>query len=56
MVEAKARLDKMELETLMTIVTGQAPLSRFEQFVKDWKAQGGDKITEEVNAWYKSLR
>jgi putative aldouronate transport system substrate-binding protein len=56
MVEAKARLDKMELETLMTIITGQAPLSRFDQFVKDWKEQGGDKITEEVNAWYKSLK
>jgi putative aldouronate transport system substrate-binding protein len=27
---------------------GEQPLDSFDQFVTDWKAQGGDEITKEV--------
>mgnify|MGYP001205384438 CR=1 FL=1 len=41
-------LQKMEDETFLKIIMGVAPLDDFDKFVKDWKAQGGDKITDEV--------
>jgi putative aldouronate transport system substrate-binding protein len=52
MSEAGARLGKLENETYVKIITGGASVSEWEKFVSDWKKQGGDKITEEVNAWY----
>ncbi|MBO7743524.1 extracellular solute-binding protein [Paenibacillus sp. MWE-103] len=45
-----ANLTKMENETFLKIVIGEAPLDSFDTFVKDWKAQGGDTITKEVEA------
>ncbi|MCK9857521.1 MULTISPECIES: extracellular solute-binding protein [Paenibacillus] len=43
-----ANLKKMEDETVLKIILGQASLDSFDKFVKDWKAQGGDEITAEV--------
>ena len=43
-----ANLKKMEDETVLKIIVGTSPISSFDQFVKDWKAQGGDQITAEV--------
>ncbi|MFC4809721.1 extracellular solute-binding protein [Paenibacillus sp. GCM10023250] len=43
-----ANLKKMEDETVLKIILGQAPVDSFDKFVKDWKAQGGDEITKEV--------
>lgn len=43
-----ANLKALEDEAFMKIIMGQAPLESFDQFVKDWKAQGGDRITAEV--------
>ena len=43
-----ANLKKMEDETVLKIILGQSSLSSFDQFVKDWKAQGGEQITAEV--------
>ncbi|MBW8349269.1 extracellular solute-binding protein [Bacillus sp. IITD106] len=48
-------LSKMQDKTFSEIVYGKAPLSDFDKFVEKWKAGGGDKITEEVNEWYKSV-
>lgn len=47
-------LVKLETETFLKIVYGKVPVDEFDNFVKTWKSLGGDKITEEVNAWYKS--
>jgi putative aldouronate transport system substrate-binding protein len=33
-----------------------SPISTFDTFVRDWKAQGGDTITKEVSDWYKSVK
>ncbi|MBO1512667.1 extracellular solute-binding protein [Metabacillus bambusae] len=41
-------LKKMEDEVFLKIIMGAAPLDDFDKFVKDWKKQGGDKITDEV--------
>ena len=32
----------------MGIVTGSIPLDGFDDFVADWKAQGGEKIMAEI--------
>ncbi|MCQ6558400.1 extracellular solute-binding protein [Paenibacillus mendelii] len=51
MVEKDATLQKMELEVFSKIIMGDS-IDNFDKFVTDWKKLGGDKITEEVNAWY----
>lgn len=43
-------LKKLEDETFLKIIMGSADLSAFDEFVTKWKEQGGDKVTEEVNA------
>jgi putative aldouronate transport system substrate-binding protein len=32
------------------------PISKFDEFVTEWKSQGGDAITTEVSNWYKSVQ
>lgn len=44
-----ANLTKLENETFLKIITGQAPLDEFDKFVAQWKSIGGDQITKEVN-------
>lgn len=39
---------KLEDETFMKIIMGAAPLDEFDKFVEEWKKQGGDIITAEV--------
>jgi putative aldouronate transport system substrate-binding protein len=43
-----SNLQKLEDETFMKIIMGAAPLDSFDSFVANWKAQGGDEITPEV--------
>lgn len=48
-------LKKLEMETFSKIVFGNEPIDAFDDFVEEWKAQGGDQITAEVNEWYDSV-
>lgn len=41
-------LKKLEDETFLKIIMGVEPLDTFDQFIEDWKSQGGDQILEEV--------
>jgi putative aldouronate transport system substrate-binding protein len=45
-----SNLKQMEDETFLKIILGFSPLEAFDKFVADWKAQGGDQITAEVDA------
>jgi putative aldouronate transport system substrate-binding protein len=54
MIMRTAMLDKLENEAFFAIIMGDH-ISKFDDFVKDWKAQGGDRITQEVSDWYKSV-
>jgi putative aldouronate transport system substrate-binding protein len=56
MMIRQASLDALRDEVFTKIIIGELPVSAFDTFVQDWKRQGGDKITEEVNAWYKANR
>lgn len=49
-------LNKIENQTFNEIIYGNKPVDSFDTFVETWKAGGGDKITEEVNAWYDSVK
>ncbi|MCL6602265.1 MAG: extracellular solute-binding protein [Paenibacillus sp.] len=44
------QLMKLESETFLNIIVGDAPLSDFDDFVAQWKKLGGDEITNEVMA------
>jgi putative aldouronate transport system substrate-binding protein len=45
-----ANLRKIEDETFLKIVLGLEPLSAFDDFVAQWRREGGDQITNEVTA------
>lgn len=46
-------LQDMESQLFVKIVMGLEPVDAFDQFVKDWYAQGGEAITAEVDAQLK---
>lgn len=43
-----ATLNKLENETYVKIVLGQADMSSFDDFVKKWNELGGDQVTQEI--------
>lgn len=43
------KLSKMEVEAFTKIIIGQQPVDAFDQFVEDWKKNGGEEMTKEVN-------
>lgn len=52
----KNELEKMMDEAYMGILTGKKPIDYFDEFIKDWENAGGNKLTEEANNWYKSIK
>ena len=44
------KLQKLEEETYLKIITGEVSIDEFDRFVDDWKEHGGNKILEEVSA------
>lgn len=56
MVEQWATLQDLEMETFTQIITGQAPVDAFDNFVKQWYDLGGDQITKEVNEFVSSMK
>lgn len=52
MTEYNSVLKSMTDQMITDIIRGAKPLDYFEEYVEDWKANGGDQITEEVNEWY----
>lgn len=50
------QLQTMEKQVYTNIIYGNEPIEAFDKFVEDWKAQGGDQITKEVNEWYQTVK
>lgn len=50
------QLQTMEKQVYTNIIYGNEPIEAFDKFVADWKAQGGDQITQEINEWYQSVK
>ena len=55
MVSSGGELRQLEQEIFTQIILGQLPASAFDDFVRRWKAGGGDAITREVNEWYRGI-
>lgn len=55
MKQSWEQLATMEKQTYTNIIYGKEPIEAFDKFVEDWKAQGGEQITKEVNEWYKTV-
>lgn len=51
-----AKLTKLENETFTKMIMGSQPVDDFEKFVEQWKNDGGDEITKEVNDWYQKSK
>ncbi|MBP1994260.1 extracellular solute-binding protein [Paenibacillus eucommiae] len=49
MAEKMATLLKMENVMMTKIILGEAGIEEFDKYVANWKKQGGDQITQEVN-------
>ncbi len=49
MVSKWAKLERLENETYLKMIIGDQDVASFDDFVKQWKQQGGDQITEEVS-------
>lgn len=45
-------LNKLTTETFTKIIMGKSAVEDFDDYVKKWKAMGGDAITQEINEWY----
>ncbi|MFX3634563.1 MAG: extracellular solute-binding protein [Candidatus Pristimantibacillus sp.] len=45
-------LKKLATESYLKIIYGEKPIEYFDEFVKQWLDNGGQKITNEVNEWY----
>ena len=48
MMKKWSTLKKLEDETFLKIITGSSPLDSFDDFVAQWKQQGGDDILKEL--------
>lgn len=54
MVERWGQLTELTDTTITKIITGDLDAETgFNNYVADWKRIGGDKITKEINDWYK---
>ncbi|UPK47404.1 extracellular solute-binding protein [Paenibacillus pabuli] len=53
MVDRQIILRDLQLEAYMNIILG-SPIEEFDQFVDDWYKLGGEEITSEVNAWFRT--
>lgn len=53
MIEAQSILQNLQHETYINIILGN-PIEDFDEFVEKWIYLGGEKITSEINEWYRN--
>jgi putative aldouronate transport system substrate-binding protein len=39
----------------VNIIVGNLPITAFDTFVSDWHRDGGQQITDDVNAWFTTI-
>ena len=52
--EIPQNLQELEKETFLQIICGEKPLDYFDAFVVEWYADGGQKLTEQVQTAYEA--
>ncbi len=55
-VERGDLLRTKEQELFTKIIMGTVSIDEFDKFIDEWHKLGGDKITQEVNEWYKNTK
>ncbi|MDR1440121.1 MAG: extracellular solute-binding protein [Clostridiales bacterium] len=55
MADVWSTLIDLEIQYVTEIISGQRPVADFAEFVSAWNAMGGEKITQEVCDWYRSV-
>ncbi|MNS72314.1 hypothetical protein D3C72_1057190 [compost metagenome] len=55
MQEKGDQLQQTEHESFLQMIYGKKDIDYFDKFAANWKANGGDQITDEVNEWYRSV-
>ena len=45
----KSELERIQAEAYIAMITGEKPLSYFDEFVQKWRAAGGDVLEKEAN-------
>lgn len=54
MSEVEATLNKLTIETIVKIITGD-PVDNYDEFLVSWKGLGGEEVTAEAAEWAKSV-
>lgn len=49
-------LSRLETDTFINIIYGRESIDSFDKFVDEWYSSGGEKVKEEVNEWYESVK
>ncbi|WP_240941108.1 extracellular solute-binding protein [Paenibacillus sp. HB172176] len=50
--EHTQKLAKFTEDTFLTYIAGSASLDTFESYLAQWKADGGEEMVNDANAWY----
>jgi putative aldouronate transport system substrate-binding protein len=54
MVDRWAQMKELSDTTITKMILGELdPIADFDSYINDWNKMGGDKVVEEVNAWYR---
>ncbi|HAJ37201.1 MAG TPA: hypothetical protein DCL15_16135 [Chloroflexi bacterium] len=56
MLSVWSDLIDQESEVCLSIITGQKSMEAFDAYVANWKANGGEQITAEVNEWWQKVK
>ena len=52
MTEVYPTLNKLAMETIIKIITGDATVDSYDEFLEDWYKLGGEDVTKEAQEWY----
>jgi putative aldouronate transport system substrate-binding protein len=50
----KQKLNKLLSDQMLKYISGTEPLSNYDKFLADWKAQGGADMIKAANDWFKA--
>ena len=45
-------LNKLAMETIIKIITGDASVDSYDEFLDNWKKLGGDEVTAQAQEWF----
>ncbi len=55
-IQDERNMTTMFREAAAKVMIGHSPLSDYEKFMADWRAQGGDELVKERTDWYNANR